>query len=242
VSFARGAGLLIAAMASLPAARAGADTPDISEPHVISGFHALNRPTGMAEAGFGWLTLPGADVCSQAGCKAGDTSFELDAWQLYRQNLRLAFGAGLLLGLIPTTDAPRRDPEGIQRDHSRKYLTLEGMLRYYPYVGESFELWVGLTGGLVVVSERFKVIDDYDDKPLVGPPGVTIRTEGGTLGLAVGGAYELSQNWSVGGSLRVGNWFLPSTPATDPLQDKASVTGRNFVSSLGFNVAYRIAL
>ncbi len=219
-----------------------ADTVDLSEPRVISGFRALNRPTGMAEAGFGWLTLPGADVCSQAGCKAGDTSFELDAWQLYRQNLRLAFGAGLLLGLIPTTDAPRRDPQGIQRDHSRKYMTLEGMLRYYPYVGERFEIWVGLTGGLVVVSDRFKIIDNYDDKPLVGPPGVTIRSEGGTLGLALGGAYELSQNWSVGGSLRFGTWFLPTTPATDPLEDKASVTGRNSVFSLGFNVAYRISL
>ena len=73
-------------------------------------------------------------MCSPAGCKDGDTSFELDAWQLYRQNLRLAFGAGLLLGLIPTTDAPRRYFEGIERDHSRKYLTLEGTLRYYPFV------------------------------------------------------------------------------------------------------------
>jgi hypothetical protein len=238
----RAARLLALLVLVFSARAAAADAPHIGEPRVISGFRALNRPTGMAEAGFGWLTLPGADVCSQAGCKAGDTSFELDAWQLYRQNLRLAFGAGLLLGLIPTTDAPRRDPEGIERDHSRRYLTLEGMLRYYPYVGERIELWLGVTGGLVVLSDRFVVVDDADDKPLIGPPGVTIRTEGGTLGLAIGGAYELSQHWSVGASLRAGYWFLPSTPATDPLQDKASVAGRNFVSSLGFNVAYRIPL
>jgi hypothetical protein len=230
---------LAAALAATPAHAA---TPDIQEPRVLNGFQALDRPTGMAEAGFGWLTLPGADVCSPAGCKAGDTSFELDAWQLYRQNLRLAFGAGLLLGLIPTTDAPRRDPEGIERDHSRKYLTLEGTLRYYPYVGEKFEFWSALTGGLVVLSDRFTIVDDYADKPLVGPPGVTIRTEGGTLGVAFGGAYELSKNWSVGASLRAGYWFLPSIPATDPFEDEASVAGRNFVSSLGFNVAYRIAL
>lgn len=238
----RAAPLLVSLASALGSAPASAATPDVVEPRVISGFRALDRPTGMAEAGFGWLTLPGADVCSQAGCKAGDTSLAVDAWQLYRQNLRLAFGAGLLLGLIPTTDAPRSDPEGIERDHSRKYLTLEGTLRYYPYVGEKFELWLGLTGGLVVVSDRFQVIDDHDDKPLVGPPGVTIRTEGGTFGVAVGGAYELSKHWSVGGSLRVGNWFLPSEPATDPLEDKASLAGRNFVSSLGFNVAYRAAL
>jgi hypothetical protein len=234
------AALLASVSVALPA---HADPPAIEEPVVLSGFRALNRPTGIAEAGFGWLTLPGANVCSSAGCKAGDTSFELDAWQLYRQNLRLAFGAGFLLALIPTTDAPQRESAGgIKRDHSRKYLTLEGMLRYYPYVGERFEIWVGLTGGLVVVSDRFVVDDDYADKPLVGPPGVTIRTEGGALGLALGGAYGLTQSWSVGGSLRLGNWFLPEIPATDALKDKASVTGRNSVFSLGFNVAYRIGL
>lgn len=216
--------------------------PGQAQARVITGFRALDRPHGMAEAGFGWLTLPGADVCSQAGCKAGDTSFELDGWQLYRQNVRLAFGAGFLLGLVPTTDAPKGNTDnGIERDHTRKYLTLEGMLRYYPYVGEKFELWVGLTGGLVVLSDRFQVVDAYD-KPLIGPAGVTIRTEGGTLGLAVGAAYELSRHWSVGSSLRFGNWFLPDKPATDPLLDSASITGRNSVFSLGLNLAYRIPL
>lgn len=235
---------LVVALASLAPTRAAhaADAVDLSEPVVLSGFQALDRPTGIAEAGFGWLTLPGAEVCSPAGCKASDTSFELDAWQLYRQNLRLAFGAGFMLALIPTTEAPRSDPDGIERDHTRKYLTLEGMLRYYPWVGQTSEIWLGLTGGLVVLSDRFVVVDDYDDKPLIGPPGVTIRTEGGTLGLALGGAYELSKNWSVGGSLRFANWFLPDRPAEDPLKDKASVGGRNSVASLGFNVAYRISL
>ncbi len=216
--------------------------PELGEPRVLTGFRALDRPHGIAEAGFGWLTLPRANVCSQAGCTAGDTSFELDGWQLYRQNLRLAFGAGFLLGLIPTTDAPQdKQDSGIQRDHTRKYLTLEGMLRYYPYVAERFELWVGLTGGLVVLSDRFQIVDDYD-KPLIGPAGVTIRTEGYTLGLAVGGAYELTSHWSVGGSLRYGSWFLPNERASDPLLDKASVGGRNSVFSLGFNLAYRIPL
>ena len=66
--------------------------------------------------------------------------------------------------------------------------TLEGMLRYYPYVGQNAELWIGLTGGLVVLNDRFQIVDDYD-KPLIGPAGVTIRTEGGTLGLAFGGLH-----------------------------------------------------
>lgn len=216
-------------------------TASTEELRVITGFRALDRPTGIAEAGFGWLTLPGADVCSQAGCKAGDTSFVLDGWQLYRRNLNLAFGAGLMLGLIPTTDAPPSGPTSINRDHSRKYLTLEGMLRYYPYVGQQIEAWVGLTGGLVVLSDRFRIIDAYD-KPLIGPSGVTIRTEGGTLGLAFGGAYELSRSWSIGAALRYVNWFMPNTKARNTLGDEASLSGRNSVFSLGFNLAYRIPL
>jgi hypothetical protein len=237
------AGLLLGVALAFGSEHARADAPpDLTDPPVLTGFRALDRPTGMAEAGFGWLTLPGADVCSQAGCSAGDTSFELDAWQLYRQNLRFAFGAGLMFALIPTTDAPRSDPPGIERDHSRKYLTIEGTVRYYPYVGERFEVWLGLTGGLVIVSDRFETIDQYDDKPLIGPPGVIIRTEGYTLGAIVGGAYQLTDNWSIGGSLRFGNWFLPKVPATDPFLDEASLKGRNSMFSLGFNVAYRIAL
>ncbi len=236
--------VLVCAVSAHASGATPAATPPMdpeTEPRVISGFHALNRPTGIAEAGFGWLTLPGANVCSQNACKAGDTSFELDGWQLYRPNIRWAFGAGLLLGLIPTTDAPRSDPVGIERNHSRKYLTLEGILRYYPYVAESSEFWVGVTGGLVVLSDRFQVVDAYD-KPLIGPSGVTIRTEGGALGVALGGAYRLSQHWSLGGTFRYGNWFLPQIPATDPLKDNASVAGRNSVFSLGLNVAYRIGL
>jgi hypothetical protein len=236
--------LLILSFSGVVAAQGESELPPhgIPEPRVVRGFRALDKPTGMAEAGFGWLTLPAADVCSPAGCRAGDTSFEVDVWQLYRRDLNLAFGAGVLLGLIPTTDAPRRDPSGIERDHTRSYLTIEGTLRYYPYVGESFELWTGVTGGLVVVSDRFKVVDEFEDQPLIGPQGVTIRTEGGSLGLAVGGAYQLSRNWSIGGSLRSGAWFLPSEPARDALGDNASLAGRTSVFSLGLHVAYRITL
>ena len=81
----------------------------------------------------GWLTLPGALVCAErstgSGCKKGDTSFELHAWELFRTNPRFAFGAGFLLGLIPTTDAPRSDPMGIVRNHSR---SLPDTRRHHP--------------------------------------------------------------------------------------------------------------
>jgi len=212
---------------------------------------SVDRPVGMAEFGVGWLTLPGAEVCgnrSSASCQRGDTSFELDVWQLYRANLRFAFGAGAALGLVPTTDAPRSDPapvageDPIVRDHSRGYLTIEAIARYYPFVGESFEAWVGLTGGLVVVSDTFLSEPRTQDKAVIGPRGVTIRTEGYTVGLAGGMAYSFAPNWSFGSALRYGNWFLPATPEKDSLGDEASLAGRNTMFAFGINVAYRIAL
>jgi opacity protein-like surface antigen len=210
-----------------------------------SGLAALRRPMGIAEFGVGWLTLPGAEVCverSQAGCEKGDTSFELEAWQLYRADLDFAFGAGATLGLITTTDAPRSDPEGIERDHGRNYFTVEMIARYYPFVGRTLEAWVGLTGGLVVVSDTFESREHMTDKALVGPRGLTIRTEGYTVGVAIGAAYALAAQWTVGATLRYGNWFLPQEPEHNVLGDEASLAGRNAMFAFGLSVAYRIPL
>lgn len=223
-----------------------AHSPEYNDPRLARGFTALARPMVSAEIGVGWLTLPGASVCGERssgqGCKNGDTSFELDIWQIYRNSRRFAFGAGVMLGLIPTTDAPRNDPEEIVRDHSRSYLTLEGSIRHYPYVGESVELWWGLSGGLAVVSDRFVVKDKNSDLALVGQRGSTIRTEGAAIGVLGGAAFYLADHWSLGTTFRYANWFLPTTAAKDPFLDEASLTGRNTVFSLGISLAYRIPL
>lgn len=204
-----------------------------------------DRLTGMAEFGLGWLLLPGAQVCvepSIAGCSQGDSSLGLEAWQLFRATRSFTLGAGLLLGLTPTTDAPREDPPGVSRDHTRRYFTVEGTARYYAFSGPTFEGWLGLTSGLVVVSDRFASNRGSTDKALVGPRGVTIRTEGYTVGLAVGAAYRLSTNWSTGAALRYGSWFLPEKPARSPFGDEASLRGQNNLLSFGINIAYRVPL
>lgn len=222
------------------------ENQDNADPRLARGFAALARPMGIAELGVGWLTLPGASVCAERssgqGCKNGDTSFELDVWQIYRSSRRFAFGAGATLGLIPTTDAPRHDPEEIVRDHSRSYLTIEGTIRHYPYVGEGVELWWGVAGGLAVVSDRFEVSDKNSNLALVGQRGSTIRTEGASFGLLGGAVFYLADRWSLGTTFRYANWFLPKTAATDPFLDEASLTGRNTVFSLGISIAYRIPL
>jgi hypothetical protein len=243
------ASLLLGLAVVLFGTRAEADevtTSDGTNPapnRLVSGFAAMTRPVGMAEANVSLLTLPGAEVCVErgSGCKKGDLVFALEGWELYRWNREWAFGAGVMLGLLPTAH-PRQPPEAIPRDHTRSYLTFEGMLRYYPYVGERVEAWAGVVGGLVVVNDRFQVEDEDDDRALLGTRGVTVRTEGGSIGLATGFAYELSDHWSLLGSLRFSQWFLSFTPARDPLGSEASLSGRNNAFTLSLGVAYRVAL
>jgi hypothetical protein len=225
----------------------GEDTSNVVDPapaRLRSGFAALDRPHGMIEGGAGILTLPAAEVCVErsTGCKEGDLSFAAETWQLFRANLRFAFGAGVVLGLIPTAHPPHEDPPGIERDTTRSYLTFDGTIRYYPVVLRDVEWWLGVTGGLVVVDDRFQVVGEADDRALLGPRGVTIRTEGGALGVATGLAYELAPNWSLTGTLRYAEWFLPTEPARDSFGDEASLTGTNLVISMAFGVAYRLAL
>ena len=221
---------------------------EYDDPRLARGFAGLSRSVGIAEVTVGWLTLPGALVCAErsAGqCRKGDTSFDLELWEVYRFDRRFAFGAGALLGLIPTTDASRNEPEGIARgiarNHARSYFTLEGTLRHYPYVGEGVELWWGVSGGLAVVSDRFQVSSKNSDLALVGQES-PIRTEGGTIGLLAGAEFWLAPHWSLGTVFRYGNWFLPKTAAKDPLLDEASLTGRNTMFSLGISLAYRVPL
>lgn len=204
----------------------------------------LVRPHGAAEVGVGLLTLPGAEICVDVsqGCETGDTSLELHAWQLYRASSELAFGAGITLALTPSTDAPREDPAGVPRDHARRYFTVEAVGRYYAVVTRSVESWLGATAGLVVLSDRFAPQNPDSDKALVGPPGVTIRTEGLTVGLAGGVGFAIAPNWSLGTSLRVATWFLPETPAVDALGDEASLAGRVTMFDIALTLAYRLNL
>jgi hypothetical protein len=241
---ARSVALLAAPAAWLWAAPASAEA-ERAGPRPDSLAFAAERPTGMAEFGFGWLTLPGARVCASGAtlrCSLGDSSLSLEAWQLFRLLRAFAWGAGLTLGLTPTTATrPNASGSGTGRDHTRRYLTVESTVRYYPYIGDAFEAWVGLTAGIAVVSDTFSTRSvPPDDRALVGPQGVTIRTEGFTLGAAVGGAYQLSPNWLLGANLRYGSWFLPRRPARDPIGDQASLVGQNSMLALAVNVAYRV--
>lgn len=234
------------AFATAPSAAASLEEPRADRRYVPLR-ERMERPHGMIEAGLGWLTLPNKEVCSvrtgAVRCARGDASPTLEAWQIFRLARPYALGAGVMLGLIPTTDTPALQLEGIEREHSRGYLTIEGTGRYYAHVGETLEAWVGVTAGLVVVSDGYEAERDTAlDKPLVGTGGVVIRSEGLSSSLAGGFAYEFARAWSVGATLRIGAWSLPSEPKLSPLGDEASLTGQAWFFVLGAVLAYRVPL
>lgn len=208
-------------------------------------LEALDRLTGMAEFGVGALTLPAATVCTErtsGKCEQGDTSLMLEAWQLLRTSRRLAAGAGVTLGLFPTADVPPNSRPEVNRDHRRSYFTAEMILRGYFYSSPEWEAWAGATTGLVVIGDTFSSTEALTGRALSGPRGVTTRTEGFTLGCAIGVSRPLLGNFTIGASLRYGFWNLPKEPARSPFGDEASLTGRNSMFLLGLSIGYKISV
>jgi tRNA A-37 threonylcarbamoyl transferase component Bud32 len=199
---------------------------------------------GMAEVGLGLLTLPTAQVCierAEAGCSRGDRSLLLSGWPIFRRD-QLALGAGVGFGLSPSADAPQSTEVSIPRDHHRSYFTLEVTARYYVPLNAGLDGWLGLTTGLVVVNDTFRPLEGRTEQALVGPRGVTLLTEGGTLGIAGGMTAMLSPSLLVGGHVRGSNWFLPQEPATNALGDEASLQGNVLALELSVTLAYRSRL
>jgi len=198
---------------------------------------------GQAEFGMGLLSLPAAQVCIErnAGCSKGDSSLVVTAEPLFRRG-NFAAGAGIMLGLTSSSDAPRNDPPEFPRDHWRRYITMEVTGRYYIPLSDVLDGWVGVSTGLGVVSDTFQSQNGLTDQALVGPRGLVIMTEGFTLGIRAGVTHALSENWLIGANLRASEWFLPTTPATDPLGDNASLTGIVTTLEFGASLAYRSRL
>lgn len=199
-----------------------------------------------AELGVGVLGLPGARVCgngrSLLECNEGDTTPMAQIWELYRASELVAVGAGISLGMSPFANNTQGDPEGVEREHNRGYLTAEGLFRYHVLIERPWECWLGATSGLAVVSDTFRSRRGTTDRAFVGPRGTTLRTEGLSLGVAVGLNYLLSPSWTVGASMRTGVWLLPSQRAVDPFGDQASLRGVNSFLMLAISVGYRTRL
>jgi hypothetical protein len=202
-----------------------------------------DRPFTVAQLGVGFLTIPGADVClKDRPCTKGDTSIELDFWQMYRANADFAVGAGASVALKPTVDSPPSEP-GFDRSHTRGYFLVEAQARYYALHLEWIEAWIGATVGGVIVSDRYTIEGGDEPKAaIIGPRSSTIRTEGGTVGGLIGGQWTFAPNWAIGLSVRYMRWFLPHEPARTVFLDTATLTDQQSVLNIGLLCSYKIAL
>ncbi len=204
----------------------------------------FDRPYTVAQLGVGLLTLPAADVCLQGrACTKGDNSIELDFWQIYRATRQFAVGAGATVALVPVTDNPPSPDPTIARTHTRSYFLVEAQGRYYFVHARTFEAWLGITAGGVIVSDRYAIdIDEKSTAAIIGPRASTVRTEGGAIGGLLGSNWHFAPNWAFGFSIRYMQWFLPHEPATTVFLDRASLSGEQRAFNFGISCSYRIAL
>jgi hypothetical protein len=205
----------------------------------------MDRPYTMAQLSAGVFALPGATVCplDLTQCVKGEASLALGLENFYRYHA-YGIGAGIQWATTLRGDAARGAAD-LDRQHSRRYFTVEGEFRYYGIRTSNWEWWGGATVGGVVVNDSWSTVSDRDpasDIAFVGPRAATLGTEGLAAGLGIGGEWSFASNWSFGTEFRYENWFLPTTRAVSPTGDLASLSGRLDMFHLGLVLAYRIAL
>lgn len=200
-------------------------------------------PEALVEVGAGVVILPSADLCASPAsrCAQGDASLEAHAWHFYRPESWYGVGGGLMLAFAPRTDLPR--PAYLDnRDESRGYLTGEGSFRYYPYVDDTMQFWLGVSAGFVVVRDAMLLPVSPNSSGIVGATQETIATLGLAFGLGAGVSMALVDDWSAGGALKFSDWLLPDGREQGPIGNEASLSGHVLTVNLGIGVTYHIDL
>jgi hypothetical protein len=252
----RASPLLLAAVAALVTARGAlAEEPLHEHPSL------LDRPHTVAELELGIIALPDAAIstANQGGATPigtlgkGDATLQTGVHLLYRATREWAFGAGTTFAPRPTSDNNFGGASGLVRTHSRSYLFLGGEVRYFPVRSRWFEGWFGMTGGVVVVADRFTTNDTPRVPPIFGNSTQTVSTEGFAVGVQAGADYLVTDQWVIGLALRADQWLLPSkssqsflpfstASSCDPLNDCPTLSGSVRAIEIGVTVGYRIPL
>lgn len=240
----RGLGVVLVAGALTYAGSARAEDTSVSARRAVAA-REQGRPHTVVEVGTGIVALPAAEVCptSLNECSTGEISWGVGIRNLYQFGA-FGVGAGVIWATTLRNDDARGAPE-LEREHSRRYFTVEGIFRWSFLQSADAEGWLGGTLGLVMVLDEWTVLRDREplnSVRLVGPESLVIGTEGFTTTVAAGGSWFFADSFSLGGMLRYGNWILPFEPETSPIGDVASLSGRVDVFDLTLNLAYRLAL
>lgn len=235
------AGALAAALFATCPAGADVDPP-------VDARRDLDRPHTLLEAEAGIVALPGSPVSPTrrggqtpfGSIGAGDATVQLGAHLLYRWGPWVV-GAGARFAPSGTSDDVYGGRGGEQRSHARSYFQIGPEMRWVPLRLRSFEGWVGASGGVVVISDRFTT-DAPPVPAILGEQAVTVSTEGLTLGLGVGAVWHFLERWSLGLNARGSQWFLPSRPQCTVLGDCATLQGSATALEVGLAVGYLVPL
>jgi hypothetical protein len=217
----------------------------------------LNRPHTIASIEVGAVILPSAPISAAnqggdtplGGIGHGDATLQTGLHLLYRATRDYAIGAGAMFAPKPTSDSQYSSASGgITRTHTRSYMVLGLEGRYFPLRYRWFEAWFGADVGVVVIADRFAT-QGAAVPTILGTREYTVRTEGFTVGVAVGGDYIITDNWVVGLAVRLDRWILPNAtnnPLTDPacssIGDCPTLTGTVAAIQIGIALGYRIPL
>lgn len=247
------AGLAMSALlgaSTLARPAAADDSGDGAPSHEEKRVPNREKPHTLASLEGGVIALPNAPISTtQRGgdtpfgqIGAGDATLNVGVRLLYRASPWFAFGAGAGYGPSPTSDDQYGGKSGIKRTHSRSYLTLSAEARVIPLRYGDFEGWAGALVGGVVVLDRFKTDTGVSGPSFLGEKEVTMRTEGITIGVEVGGSYYFGESWSIGVTGRGHEWFLPDTPRCSPIGDCATLSGNVQAYELALALSYHIPL
>lgn len=209
----------------------------------------MKRKHTLAELELGFIALPNAPISpGQRGGNLpigtighGDATAIVGIHFLYRGGSDWEIGAGALFAPIPTSDNTYGGASGLSRTHSRSYLWLGGEARYIPLHLKTLEAWVGFTIGGIIVADRFDTAAT-PVPPILGSSEVTVRTEGGSVGVEAGGDWAFSERLSLGLALRLDHWILPAEPSCTPIGDCSTLTGPVAEIEFGIRLGYRIPL
>ena len=201
------------------------------------------RPHTETTGGVGMLTLPSRKVCigRSNNCSRGHTYPSVRVWMLYRFAPELAVGAGAGFA-HPLSAQVYEETEDYERQHTRNYVWLEGMGRYYGLRLSSLQGWFGITTGVVIVSDVYEARLKDQETAILGRSGVVLRTEGLSFGMAWGLDWNFVGNWLLQGTLQSSMWLLPKAPACGPTKECATLSGDMTAFTAGIHVGYKIAL
>jgi hypothetical protein len=220
---------------------------------------ALDRAHTVAELEGGIIALPDAPIsaANRGGntllpgplrtVGSGDATVQIGVHILYRATPEWSIGAEAIYAPNPTTDTNYTGglAQGLDRSHSRSYLSLGGEGRFVPLRWGSLEGWIGLTAGVVIVADRFATNSAPTEPSLLGTNEITVSTGGFAFGLETGGSYFITDRLTFGLALRADQWFLPAfsqTSSCDVFGDCPTLTGRVAAFEVGLSVGYHIPL